>query len=105
MHLEATVLNPTGGRPGRTVTVEGTYGSVSFEVFATIDGGLTQGSIRGKVADAMMHLDFERPLVQQSVRGSDLTIDIPGQQVGVSGSYDGPPELLAILVGAVLDFL
>ena len=105
-HLEATVLAASGGlSDSRTVAVDGTYGSVSFEIYATIDAGLSRGRLHGFVEEAIVHLDISRPPVQRRVRAAHPPIDRPGPQVDLSGSYHGPPELLAIMVGAVLEFL
>jgi hypothetical protein len=106
VHLEATVLAASGGlSDSRTVAVEGTYGSVNFEIYATIDGGLSQGMLHGRVGEAIVHLDISRSSVERSVRPGYPPIDLPGPQIDLSGSYHGPPELLAIMVGAVLEFL
>jgi len=105
-HLEATVLAAAGGlSDSRTVAVDGTYGSVPFEIYATIDAGLSRGMLQGFVEEAIVHLDISRPPVQRSVRVAHQPIDRPGPQVDLFGSYHGPPELLAIMVGAVLEFL
>ncbi len=61
VHLEATVLAASGGLgDSRTVAVEGTYGSVSFEIYATIDAGLSRGILHGTVEEAIVHLDISR---------------------------------------------
>jgi hypothetical protein len=106
VHLEATVLAASGGlSDSRTVAVEGTYGSVSFEIYSTIDAGLSRGMLRGTVEESILHIEISRPSVPRSVRAAYPPIDRPGPQVDLSGSYHGPPELLAIMVGAVLEFL
>ncbi len=105
VHLEATALRASGGLcASRTVVVEGTYGSLPFEVFATIDAGLSQGIVHGSVDTALVHLDLIRPSVQRSLPERP-PMDFPGRQVFTSGSYDGPPELLAVIVGTMLNFL
>jgi hypothetical protein len=106
VRLEATVLAASGGlSDSRTVAVEGTYGSVSFEIYATIDARLSQGILHGSVEDAVLHIDFSRPSVRSAVRPEHHSVDLPGPQVNLSGSYDGPPELLAVMVGGMLKFL
>jgi hypothetical protein len=106
VHLEATVLAASGGlSDSRTVAVEGTYGSVSFEIYGSIDAGLSRGILHGTVEEAIVHIDFSRSRVQRSVRSARPPIDLPGPRVDLSGSYHGPPELLAIMVGALLEFL
>ena len=106
VHLEATALAASGGLcDGRTVAVEGTYGSVSFEVYATIDAGLSRAMVHGSVDEALVHLDLNRSSVQRTLRPGRPPIDFPGPEVRVLGNYHGPPELLAVMVGAVLQFL
>ena len=106
VHLEATVLAASGGlSDSRTVAVGGTYGSVPFEIYASIDAGLSRGILHGTVQEAIVHIDISRPSVPGRVRVARPPIDRPGPQVDLSGSYHGPPELLAIMVGAVMEFL
>ena len=52
-----------------------------------------------------MRLDLSRPWVRHSVRPGYPPVDDPGPQVDLSGRYDGPPELLAVMVGAMLEFM
>jgi hypothetical protein len=100
VELEATVLAASGGLcDGRTVVVEGTYGSVWFEVYGTIDASLSQGILYGKVEDATVRLELSRSTAR--IEGRALR---PGPRIHLSGCYDGPPELLAVMVGAVLQF-
>lgn len=106
VHLEATVLAASGGlNESRTVAVEGTYGPVPFEIYATIDAGLSRGVLHGSVEDAVVHIDVSRSSVRRTFRPGRPPIDLPGPQVNLSGSYAGPPELLAVMVGAMLKFL
>src|SRR5581483_10214490 len=61
--LEASVMAASGGfDSSRTVAVEGTYGSVSFKIFATIDGGLERGVVHGNVDEAAIRVEFVRPM-------------------------------------------
>jgi hypothetical protein len=90
--LDATV-QAVGRRGGRTVTVGGTLGSAEFTIDATIDGKLTFGHIRGTVAGAPVSIDAAR------TSGPD------GGQTRLTGSYQGPPALLALAAGAFLHFI
>lgn len=106
VHLEATVLAASGGLcDTRTVVAEGTYGSVPLLVCATIDAGLSRGMLRGSVGGALVHIDLTRSAIRRPVRPGGPHLDFPGPQTDLSGSYDGPPELLAVMVGAMLKFL
>ncbi len=90
VHLEATAQAASGGfSDSRTVVVDGTFGPTPFEIYASIDGGLTRGTVHGTVEGTTVHLD----------------ITPRGPTIDVSGTYQGPPELLAIMVGTVLQFL
>jgi hypothetical protein len=101
VHLEATVLAASGGlSDSRTVAVEGTYGTVPFEVYATIDAGMSKGLVRGSVGEATVHLDLTRPPLPHP----RAPMGYPGPTVQIAGSYSGPPELLAIIVGSLLRF-
>jgi hypothetical protein len=104
VHLEATVLKASGGlSDSRTVAVEGNYGSVSFEIYATIDGGLSQGILHGSIDESTVHIDFSRPEFRRGTQPGDPLRDYAG--IDLSGNYDGPPELLAVMVGAILEFM
>ena len=83
-----------------TVAVEGTYGTVPFKVYATLDGSMSKGMVRGSVGGATVHLDLTR--ARRSLPGSRM--GYPGPTVHIAGSYGGPLELLAITVGALLRF-
>ena len=80
-----------GGSPA--IAAEGTLGSTEFTIYATIDGPLTSGHIRGTVAGAPIRIDAAR------TRGPD------GGQTRLTGSYQGPPALLALAAGAFLHFI
>src|SRR5215469_8126371 len=80
-----------GGTP--TIAAEGTLGSTEFTIYATIDGPLTFGHIRGTVAGAPIRIDAAR------TRGPD------GGRTRLTGSYQGPPALLALTAGALLHFI
>jgi hypothetical protein len=81
--LDATV-KAAGRLGGRTVTVGGTLGSTEFAIDAAIDG---------TVAGAPVSIDAAR------TRGPD------GGQTRLTGSYQGPPALLALATGAFLHFI
>ena len=92
--LDATVESASGGLGGtRTVAVEGTVGSTEFTVYATIDGPLTLGQIRGTVAGTSIRIDAAR------------TRQPDGEKTRLTGSYQGPPVLLALAAGALLHFI
>jgi hypothetical protein len=92
--LHATAERASGGLDGtRTVAVDGTIGSTEFTIYATIDGPLTFGQIRGTVAGAPIRIDAAR------------TRDPHGGQTRLTGSYQGPPALLALTTGALLHFI
>jgi len=102
VHLEATALAVTGGLSSTaTLVVEGTYGAVPFEIYATIDGSMSAGMVRGGVGGGTVYLDLTRPTVPHPKSGRGF----PGPTVLIAGSYGGPLELLAITVGAVLQFI
>lgn len=92
--LDATVERASGGLGGtRTVAVDGTLGNTEFTIYATIDGPLTSGQIRGTVAGTSIRIDAAR------------TRDPHGGQTRLTGSYQGPPALLALATGALLHFI
>jgi hypothetical protein len=83
-----------GGMGGtRTVAADGTLGSIEFTIYATIDGPLTSGKLRGTVAGAPIRIDAAR------THGPD------GGQTRLTGSYQGPPALLALTAGVLLHFI
>jgi len=81
------------GPGGTTIAADGTLGSTEFTIYATIDGPLTFGHIRGRVAGAPIRIDAAR------TRGPD------GGRTRLTGSYQGPPALLALTAGALLHFI
>lgn len=94
--LDATVeaaAPPTGLGGTRTVAADGTLGSTEFTIYATIDGPLTSGKLRGTVAGTPLRIDAAR------THGPD------GGQTRLTGSYQGPPALLALTAGALLHFI
>jgi hypothetical protein len=93
-HLNATVQTASG-RLGSTstVAVDGTLGSTEFTIYAAIDGSLTSGRIRGTVAGNPIRIDAAR------------TRQPEGEQTRLTGSYQGPPALLALAAGALLHFI
>jgi hypothetical protein len=92
--LDATVETAAGGLGStRTVAVDGTLGSTEFTIYGAVDGSLTAGRIRGTVAGHAVRLDAVRTDQPE-----------PGQS-RITGSYQGPPALLALAAGALLHFL
>jgi hypothetical protein len=94
--LGATVeaAAPPGGMgSSRTIAADGTLGSTEFTIYATIDGPLTSGKLRGTVAGVPIRIDAAR------TRGPD------GEQTRLTGTYQGPPALLALTAGALLHFI
>ncbi len=93
--LDATVEAAAPGGLGgtRTVAADGTLGSTEFTIYATIDGPLTFGQIRGTVAGTPIRIDAAR------------TREPDGVQTRLTGSYQGPPALLALAAGAFLHFI
>lgn len=92
-NLDATVERASGGLGGKTVAVDGTLDSTEFTIYATIDGPLTFGQIRGTVAGTPIRIDAER------------TGQPDGARTRLTGSYQGPPVLLALAAGALLHFI
>ena len=80
-----------GGSPA--IAANGTLGGTEFTIYATIDGPLTFGHVRGTVAGAPVSIDAAR------TRGPD------GGRTRLTGSYQGPPALLALTAGALLHFI
>jgi hypothetical protein len=89
--VEAAASGGLGGT--RTVAVDGTLGSTEFTIYATIDGPLTFGQIRGTVAGTPIHIDAAR------------TRQPDAEKTRLTGSYQGPPALLALAAGALLHFI
>jgi hypothetical protein len=94
--LAATVeaaAAPGGMSSSRTVAVDGTLGSTEFTIYATIDGPLKSGKLRGTVAGIPIRIDAAR------------TRRPNGTQTRLTGSYQGPMALLALTAGALLHFI
>ena len=92
--LDATVETASGGLGSTsTVAVDGMLGSTEFTIYAAIDGSLTCGQIRGAVAGNLIRIDAAR------------TRQPEGEQTRLTGSYQGPPALLALAAGALLHFI
>jgi hypothetical protein len=92
--LAATVETASAGLgSSRTVAVDGTLGSTGFTIYAAIDGPLTAGRIRGTIAGNSIRVDAAR------------TRHPEGEQTRLTGSYQGPPALLALAAGAMLHFI
>jgi hypothetical protein len=92
--LDAAVETASGGLGSTsTVAVDGTLGSTHYTIYAAIDGSLTAAKIRGSVAGTPIRIDAAR-IRQPS-----------GGQTRLTGSYEGPPVLLALVAGALLHFM
>jgi len=94
--LDATVeaAAPPGGMgSSSTIAADGTLGSTEFTIYATIDGPLTSGKLRGTVAGTPIRIDAAR------TRGPG------GEQTRLTGTYQGPLALLALTAGALLHFI
>jgi hypothetical protein len=92
--LNATVGTASGGLGSTsTVAVDGTLGSTEFTIYAAIDGPLTRAKIRGAVAGNAIRIDAAR------------TRQPDDEQTRLTGSYQGPPALLALAAGALLHFI
>jgi hypothetical protein len=92
--LGATVETASGGLGSTsTVAVDGTLGGTEFTIYAAIDGPLTFGQIRGTVAGTPIRIDAAR------------TRQPDGERTRFTGSYQGPPALLALAAGALLHFI
>jgi hypothetical protein len=92
--LDASVERVSGGLGSTsTVAVDGTLGSINYTIYAAIDGPLTSAKIRGTVAGIPVRIDAAR------------TRQPHGGQTRHTGSYQGPPALLALAAGALLHFI
>lgn len=92
--LDATVETVSGGFGSTsTVAVDGTLGSTEYTIYAAINGPLTAGQIRGTVAGNPIRIDAAR------------TRQPDGERTRLTGSYQGPPALLALVAGALLHFI
>jgi hypothetical protein len=94
--LDASVESvdaPAGLDGAQTIAVDGALGSTEFTIYASIDGPLTFGHIRGTVAGAPIRIDAAR------THGPD------GGRTRLTGSYQGPPALFALTAGALLHFI
>lgn len=83
--VEAPAIAPA------TISIDGTFGSNSVTLYASIEGDLS-GRIEGLVGGRPMKLNA---IVDRS----------DGHSVDVVGEYDGPAALLTLLVGALIYFL
>lgn len=80
---------PISGETTSSIAVDGSYGATKLHIRASISGDLSFGQIVGTVGDHLVHL-----LARQS-RGTHR----------ITGTYGGPPGLLALMVGGLLYFL
>ena len=92
--LDATVEAASGGfGSSSTVAVDGTLGSTEFSIYAAVGGSPTSAKIRGTVAGNSIRIDAAQ------------TGQAEGEQTRLTGSYQGPPALLALAAGALLHFI
>jgi hypothetical protein len=68
-------------------------GLTEFTIYAAIDGPRTAGKLRGTVAGNPLRIDAAR------------TDRSPTALTRLTGSYQGPPALLALTAGAFLHFI
>ncbi len=88
----ARVTTAKGGLDSTsTVAVHGTLGVTDFELFASVGGDLTRGIVRGTLGDRPVSLDAAREESSSTVR--------------ITGAYEGPPALLAVLLGVLVYFM
>jgi hypothetical protein len=80
---------------GRTVAVEGRFAGTSLALVATVSADCRNGTVRGSIDSIPVQIDAARP---------------PGStrrdrgRLRVTGTYQGPPALLAVIVGTLLRF-
>ena len=88
----ARVTTAEGGLDSTsTVAVHGTVGVTDLELFASLGGDLTHGIVRGTLGDRPVGLDAAREESSSTVR--------------ITGAYEGPPALLAVIVGVLVYFM
>lgn len=92
--LDAAVETASGGLGSTlTVAVDGTLGNARYTIYAAIDGPLTAAKIRGTVAGTSIRIDAAR------------TRQPRGEQIRLTGSYEGPLVLLTLVAGALQHFM
>ena len=86
--VQARAMNAPGESTS-SVSVEGDFAGTPFSLYGTISGDLTSGYVKGTVAG----------------KAFNVAASSRSQVVDVTGSYVGPPDLLALIVGALIYFL
>ena len=96
-HVGAQTLDvavKSAGQAGtRTIAADGKLGGTGFTLYASVDGPLESALIGGTVAGQPVRIEAART----SQPGGTLT--------RLTGSFAGPPELLALAAGALLHFI
>jgi len=77
------------GESSSSVNVQGDYAGSPFSLYGTLSGDLSSGYVQGTVAGKPFKV---------SASGSSQIVDL-------TGNYSGPPDLLALIVGALLYFI
>ncbi len=87
--LNAHVERADGGLSTSTIYAEGALADVSFSLWATLEGDLTRGIVRGTVGG--------RPF--------ELTATSDYHHLHIVGTYQGPDALLIVIVGSLANFI
>ena len=82
-------LSSAQGESTSSINAQGSFAGTPFSLYATLSGDLTSGYIEGTVAGTAFRLDAA----------------IKSKVVHITGTYSGPPALLALMVGSLLFFL
>src|SRR5712692_4434647 len=96
--VHAQASGAEGGLNGKTVSVEGAIGGTDFSLFATIAGDLEAGLVVGSVGGRplRLHAGYER---------MDRRVQRQSAALHITGYYEGPVALLALITGALLHFV
>lgn len=77
------------GESSSSVDVGGTFAGVPFSLYGTVSGDLSGGHVQGTVGG----------------KAFKVTASRKAEAVDLTGDFAGPPDLLALIVGALLYFL
>jgi hypothetical protein len=86
--VEAQVTNAPG-ESSSSVNVHGSFAGTPFSLYATLAGDLTSGYVQGTIGG----------------KAFKVNADVRAKVVEVTGTFAGPPALLAIILGSLLYFL